>query len=93
MGLSRKQKIKILERQNMKCKVCGRIITLDAMRLRDWNQVLGHYPDKSVPSQAKFHHLKWRFNGGSDNPHNIIALCGRCHAKAHNYYKKYKGKP
>ena len=65
-------------------------LTLDAYRLRDWKKILGHYPDRSVPSQAKFHHKVWKAKGGSDNPKNIIAICGRCHAKAHNNYNGYR---
>lgn len=85
MSLSRKQKIQILERQKMRCLICKRRITLDAYRLRDWRKRLGYYPDKTLPSQAKFHHKKWRAQGGSDKIINIIALCGNCHAKIHKY--------
>lgn len=84
--LTKAQKLQILQRQNFKCPE-GRVITLEAYRLRDWKRILGHYPDKSVPSQAKFHHLKWRSHGGSDKLSNYIACCGFCHTrKAHKPY-------
>jgi cytochrome c553 len=84
MAFSLSQKRLILERQNMKCACCSRTITLTAKRLRDWKKELGYYPDKSVPSQAKFHHKVWRSKGGSDSTANGIALCGFCHTrKAH----------
>lgn len=92
MTLSRKAKIVILERQHFKCVSCGRTITLEANRLRDWKKILGHYPDRSVPSKAYFHHKKWRASGGSDDPSNLVVLCGRCHAKVHSYYRKYKNR-
>ena len=82
----------ILGKQQNKCAKCGRTITLDAHRLRDWKKILGRYPDRSVPSRARFHHKKWRAEKGSDTMTNIVALCGRCHAEAHRYYKKYKKK-
>jgi HNH endonuclease. len=88
--LTRKQKLAILKRQDMKCGVCRRIITLEANRLRDWFKILGKYPDKSVPSRARFHHKQPKAEGGSDEPSNIIALCGLCHSLAHNRYLKYK---
>jgi hypothetical protein len=82
------QKRKILEKQNMTCGLCQRKITLTAYRLRDWKKILGYYPDKSVPSQAKFHHKKWRSCGGSDETINGIALCGFCHThKAHKPFQ------
>ena len=93
-GLSKKDKLLVLERQGFKCfgrtHNGPRVITLDAYRLRDWFKILGHYPDPSVPSQAKFHHVKRRADGGSDCLLNIHALCGRCHAREHDYYRKYK---
>jgi len=90
VAITKREKSIILERQNMKC-VCGRIITLGAKRLRDWKKEIGYYPDKSVPSQAKFHHKVWRSRGGSDNPNNIVALCGRCHTrKAHRPWHEIK---
>ena len=92
MRLTKKQKIEILERQGMKCLGCGRTITLQAHRLRDWKKILGYYPDPSVPSRARFHHVKMRSKGGSDDPSNFIATCGRSHAKRHGYYRKYKAK-
>jgi len=79
--LTKIQKQMILERQEMRCAVCRRIITLTANRLRDWKKLLGFYPDKSVPSQAKFHHLIWRSKGGSNKPSNFVALCGFCHTR------------
>ena len=88
--LTKRIKQAILERQNMRCAYCQRIITLTAYRLRDWKKILGKYPDRSVPSQAKFHHKNLRSKGGTSNPSNIVALCGRCHAKPHSYYKQYK---
>ena len=29
------------------------------------------------------HHVKWRTDGGSDVPENLICLCEKCHDKAH----------
>ena len=86
-SLSFEKKTLVLERQNMKCLKCGRVITAQAKRLRDWKKELGHYPDKSVPSQAKFHHLKQVIDGGSNTLQNIVALCGRCHGLRHNSVK------
>ncbi|MCJ7459190.1 MAG: HNH endonuclease [candidate division Zixibacteria bacterium] len=88
--LSRKRKLAILEKQNLKCKKCGRKITLSAYRLRDWKILLGHYPDKTIPSRARFHHLKPFAQGGSDQETNFVALCGLCHSSAHGYYKSFK---
>jgi len=80
----------ILRRQNNKCAGCGRIITLDAYRLRDWKKIIDRYPDKSVPSRARFHHVIMTAYGGVNNPSNLVGLCGRCHATRHRNYAKYK---
>lgn len=29
------------------------------------------------------HHIKFRSNGGTDNPNNLITLCEKCHKKVH----------
>ena len=88
--MNHKLKLQILQQQKLKCKNCGRIITLEANRLRDWKQILGYYPDNTVPSRARFHHLKMRKDGGLDSIENIVGLCGRCHSKAHNYYPRFR---
>ena len=89
MGFTLKQKHEILEQQGMSCSRCERKITLTAYRLRDWKKILGYYPDKSLASQAKFHHKVWRKVGGSDSIHNCEALCGFCHTrKAHKPFQK-----
>ena len=88
--LTLNEKRQVLERQHLKCGYCKRIVTLTANRLRDWKKELGYYPDKSVPSRARFHHLLKVSDGGSNNLSNIVALCGRCHGKAHDYYRRYK---
>lgn len=31
----------------------------------------------------QIHHYLKRSLGGSDHPHNLITLCGRCHSQAH----------
>jgi 5-methylcytosine-specific restriction endonuclease McrA len=84
-------KREILEEQRLKCTGCGRTITLDAYRLRDWKKILGHYPDESVPSKAYFHHKELVAFGGENDPSNLVALCGRCHRAAHPSGAKYRG--
>lgn len=83
------QKREILERQHLKCR-CGRTVTLTAKTLREWKKELGHYPDISVPSQAKFHHKIFRCGGGSNETSNGEAVCGRCHALIHPQISKYR---
>ena len=84
MGFTIKQKRKILERQGYWCgwRKCGFKVTLSAMRLRDWNKALGHYPEPREVSavQAKFHHIIPRSKGGPDAVTNGVALCGRHHS-------------
>ena len=91
MGFNLTIKNKVLEKQNLRCACCGRLITLTAKRLRDWHKENGlPYPiPKCYPSQAKFHHKLWRSRGGSDTVSNCVALCGDCHAhKAHKPWNK-----
>jgi len=83
-------KREILTKQLMKCASCGRTITLDAYTLRSWKKILGHYPDKSVPSKAYFHHVKPHAAGGETNPSNLVAICGLCHRKRHHGYAVYQ---
>jgi len=89
VSLPKEIKRRLLEKQNMLCP-CGRKITLTAMRLRDWKKQLGRYPDKTVPSQAKFHHKIPLYAGGSNHWQNFVGLCGQCHRKAHYNLMKYK---
>lgn len=39
--------------------------------------------DKKKVSRLHVHHIKFRSNGGSDNPDNLITLCDICHDKMH----------
>jgi len=34
-------------------------------------------------SKIKVHHIKFRSQGGTDNPNNLITLCEKCHKKVH----------
>jgi len=89
--IPKKLKEIILEKQNYKCLGDGRVIVLDAPKLREWHKQGIPYPiPKEYPSFAYFHHLKPKSEGGSDSASNIIATCGRCHARRHNYYNNYK---
>lgn len=38
---------------------------------------------KKKDSRLHVHHIKFRSNGGSDNPDNLITLCESCHDKLH----------
>lgn len=33
--------------------------------------------------RLEVHHIKFRSNGGTDNPNNLITLCEKCHKKVH----------
>jgi hypothetical protein len=33
--------------------------------------------------KLEVHHIKFRSNGGTDNPNNLITLCEKCHKKVH----------
>jgi len=77
-------RLQVLERQGFRCS-CGRVITLDAYRLRDWFKILKRYPPPSIPSRAYIHHIKQRSDGGSDRLSNLVGVCGNTHAKVHGY--------
>ena len=36
------------------------------------------------------HHIKRRFDGGDDNPKNLITLCTRCHITIHRRYNPHR---
>lgn len=38
---------------------------------------------KCKDSKLEVHHIKFRSNGGTDNPNNLITLCKKCHKKVH----------
>lgn len=38
---------------------------------------------KCKDSKLEVHHIKFRSQGGTDNPNNLITLCEKCHKKVH----------
>ena len=82
-------KLLVLEGQGFRCG-CGRCLGRFAPTMREYYKRLGDWPHKELPVQAKFHHVNRRANSGSNKVGNCHALCGRCHAREHNYYRKYK---
>ena len=38
---------------------------------------------KCKDSKLEVHHIKFRSQGGTDNPNNLITLCQKCHKKVH----------
>jgi 5-methylcytosine-specific restriction endonuclease McrA len=53
----------------------SQILLRDHFRCRE----CGYYKHLEV------HHIVPRSKGGTDDPSNLITLCGRCHAKKHGY--------
>lgn len=41
-------------------------------------------PDKNFRSVIEVHHIREKFNGGLNNPKNLIACCSTCHSLIHN---------
>ncbi|MEI3336354.1 MAG: HNH endonuclease [Clostridium sp.] len=37
----------------------------------------------------KIHHIKYRSEGGSDRPENLITLCSKCHTPANHKKGKF----
>ncbi len=38
---------------------------------------------KCKDSKLEVHHIKYRSQGGTDNPNNLVTLCEKCHKKVH----------
>lgn len=42
------------------------------------------YFNNNCSNKLEVHHIKFRSQGGTDNPNNLITLCEKCHKKVHN---------
>jgi len=42
------------------------------------------YFNNKCSKKLEVHHIKFRNQGGTDNPNNLITLCSKCHKKVHN---------
>ena len=59
---------KVNERDDYRCRVCGRRPSLTSLSLRE----RGHH-----------HHIVYRSRGGMDFTANIVLLCAQCHDLVH----------
>ena len=47
------------------------------------------YKDKDKKQILKVHHIKYRSEGGTDRPENLITLCSKCHTPANHKKGKF----
>ena len=47
------------------------------------------YKDKNKKQILKVHHIKYRSEGGTDRPENLITLCSKCHTPANHKKGKF----
>jgi hypothetical protein len=48
------------------------------------NYTCQHCKGKNKDNQLQCHHIKFRSNGGTDTPENLVTLCKTCHENLHN---------
>jgi 5-methylcytosine-specific restriction endonuclease McrA len=69
----------------------SRVVRHKARYLKFFGYVEGDWiPCENCHTTAEeFHHVQPRSKLGSDEPSNIMALCRRCHEKAHNSNREF----
>jgi len=77
-GVSAETKERVRRRDGYSCRLCGRQAALSPEDIADDERYYGGGLDLQV------HHLTPRRSGGSDDPENLVTVCGRCHRRLHD---------
>jgi len=63
-------RIGVLQRDGFKCQWCGYICPVKELRRKS--------------DKLQVHHIRYKSEGGSNHPSNLITLCRKCHGAVHN---------
>jgi 5-methylcytosine-specific restriction endonuclease McrA len=81
MNYKNRKRIKILERDNWKCRRCGEPLFMTYNKDDRTYKVMKSY--KSGKRRAVFHHIVHKQDGGTDRIDNLISSCKRCETEYH----------